>query len=349
MKRYKAIDFFCGGGGMTCGLRQAGIYVVAGIDFDKDAKETYEYNNKGSVFIHSDIRKLKIDYFEQNFHINRNDDNLIFAGCSPCQFYSIINSDKTKSLKSKDLLLDFARFVEYYKPGYVLVENVPGIRTNKESILPDFLNKLEGMGYKKIVYEVVDMCYYGVPQHRRRFSLIATRLKNTDIRLPSADKARITLDKVIGEANGFPKVKAGYRDNTDFNHTVAGLSDKSLRRLQKTRHNGGNRFDWAHDADLQLKCFVGKDNNFKDTYGRMWWDKPAPTITTKFFSISNGRFGHPDEDRALSIREGATIQTFPKDYVFKTSGITAAAKLIGNAVPPEYARRLGEVISKSHK
>ena len=181
MKRYKAIDFFCGGGGMTCGLRQAGIYVVAGIDFDKDAKETYEYNNKGSVFVYSDIRKLKIDYFEQNFHINRNDDNLIFAGCSPCQFYSIINSDKTNSLQSKDLLMDFARFVEYYAPGYILVENVPGIITNKDSVLPRFLTELKKIGYENIIYKVIDMSRYGIPQNRRRFSLIATRLKNMRI------------------------------------------------------------------------------------------------------------------------------------------------------------------------
>ena len=157
----------------------------------------------------------------------------------------------------------------------------------------------------------------------------------------------ITLDKVIGKKNGFPEVKAGYRDDSDFCHTVAGLSDKSLIRLQKTRHNGGNRLDWANEKDLQLKCFVGKDDSFKDTYGRMWWNRPAPTITTKFFSISNGRFGHPEENRAISIREGATIQTFPKNYVFKTTSIAAAAKLIGNAVPPEYARQLGEAIKKT--
>ena len=347
MKRYKAIDFFCGGGGMTCGLRQAGIYVVAGIDFDKDAKETYEYNNKGSVFIHSDIQKLKIDYFEQNFHINRNDDNLIFAGCSPCQFYSIINSDKTNSLQSKDLLMDFARFVAYYTPGYILVENVPGITTNKDSVLPQFLSELKKIGYENIIYKVIDMSRYGIPQNRRRFSLIATRLKNMRICLPVESTKMITLDKVIGKKNGFPEVKAGYRDDSDFCHTVAGLSDKSLIRLQKTRHNGGNRLDWANEKDLQLKCFVGKDDSFKDTYGRMWWNRPAPTITTKFFSISNGRFGHPEENRAISIREGATIQTFPKNYVFKTTSIAAAAKLIGNAVPPEYARQLGEAIKKT--
>ena len=229
--QYKAIDFFCGGGGMTYGLRQAGIDVIAGIDFDKDAKATYEYNNPHSTFIEVDIKELENEYFERIFKIKKKDDKLIFVGCSPCQFYSIINSDKTKSLKSKDLLLDFARFLEYYKPGYLLVENVPGITTNKESILPDFLNKLKNMGYKKVVHKVVDMGYYGVPQHRRRFSLIATRLKNMDIRLPSADKNQITLDKVIGEINVFPKVIAGHRDNTDFNLTVAVLSDISLRWL----------------------------------------------------------------------------------------------------------------------
>ena len=115
-KRYKAIDFFCGGGGMTCGLRQAGIDVIAGVDIDKEAKETYEINNKGTVFIDKDIRRVHSDYFERNFGISRNDDYLILVGCSPCQFYSIINTDKEHSLKTKDLLRNFARFIEYYRP-----------------------------------------------------------------------------------------------------------------------------------------------------------------------------------------------------------------------------------------
>lgn len=343
LNTFKAIDFFCGGGGMTCGLRQAGINVIAGVDIDKDAKTTYEYNNKGSVFIESDIRKLKRDFFEKNFDIKTNVDNLVFVGCSPCQFYSIINTDKDNSLKTKDLLKNFARFVEYYRPGYVLVENVPGILTNKQSIWPFFKSKLEKLGYKKIQYKIVDMSYYGVPQSRRRFSLIATRL-NIDISLPPPDDHQALLCDFIGEANGFERVNAGHKDLSDFNHTVAGLSDICLRRLRKTRHDGGSRLDWKNDPELQLKCFVGKDNSFIDSYGRMWWNRPAPTITTKFFSISNGRFGHPDEDRAISIREGATLQTFPKDYVFKTNNIAVSARLIGNAVPCEYAKRLGKII-----
>lgn len=342
-RSYKAIDFFCGGGGMTCGLRQAGIDVIAGVDIDNEARDTYEYNNPGTTFIETDIRNLRSNYFERKFGVTRNDDSLILVGCSPCQFYSIINTEKENSLKTKDLLRNFARFIEYYNPGYVLVENVPGILTNKQSIWPVFYKKLKDLGYNNIVYDIVDMSHYGVPQSRKRFSLIATRL-NVDIRLPKADQTQALLVDFIGESNGFPRIEAGHKDTSDFNHTVAGLSDKCLRRLRKTRHDGGSRLDWANDQDLQLRCFVGKDDCFKDSYGRMWWNKPAPTITTKFFSISNGRFGHPIEDRAISLREGATLQTFPRDYIFKSNSIATTARLIGNAVPCEYARRLGEVI-----
>ena len=346
ISQYKAIDFFCGGGGMTCGLRQAGINVVAGVDFDGDAKETYEYNNPGSVFIQADIKHLRSNYFERKFGIQKDDDSLILVGCSPCQFYSIINTNKNKALKSKDLLRNFARFIEYYRPGYILVENVPGIMTNKDSILPYFLRKINNLGYKNPEYKIVNMSRYGVPQSRRRFSLIATRLDNVTVKLPDEDNKESILVDYIGERNGFPKVCAGHKDTTAFNHTVAGLSDICLRRLMKTRHDGGNRLDWANDSELQLPCFVGKDDCFKDTFGRLWWNRPASTITTKFYSISSGRFGHPEEDRALSLREGATLQTFPKTYVFKTHSIAATAKLIGNAVPCEYARRLGETIKK---
>jgi DNA (cytosine-5)-methyltransferase 1 len=336
-----AVDFFCGGGGMTCGLRQAGIDVVAGIDFDKSVGDTYEYNNAGSKFIHADIRRLRSNYLEKHFGLQKNDDKLIFVGCSPCQYYSVINTDHTKAQQSKNLLRNFARFVEYYRPGFVLVENVPGILTNKDSILPEFLKTITKIGYDNYLYEIVDMSYYGVPQTRKRFSLIATRLPHIDLSMPPKDTEKAILQDYLGVAHGFPKITAGHKDDTAFNHTTAGLSRKSLLRLAKTNHDGGSRLCWAHDKELQLPCYIGKDDCFNDNYGRMWWKRPAPTITTKFFSVSNGRFAHPDEDRAISIREGATLQTFPVDYVFKTSSIANAAKIIGNAVPCEYARRLG--------
>ena len=343
--KFKAIDFFCGGGGMTCGLRQAGINVIAGVDFDKDAKDTYETNNLGSKFILSDIKRLRSSYFEKNFDIRKNDDHLILVGCSPCQFYSIINTDKDKSEKSKDLLGNFARFIEYYNPGYVLVENVPGLKTHKKSILPKFLEFLKRQGYT-VCEKVVDLSYYGVPQSRKRFSLIASRVSK-NVELPKPEENQSLLHDHIGIQNGFERINAGHKDDTDFNHTVAGLKPICVERLSITPHNGGNRLAWKDNSKLQLGCFIGKDDSFKDTYGRMFWNKPASTITTKFFSISNGRFAHPEEDRAISLREGATLQTFPKDYVFKTNSIAATAKLIGNAVPPEYAKRVGLSIINS--
>lgn len=344
--RFKAIDFFCGGGGMTCGLRQAGIDVIAGVDFDGNAKETYEFNNPGSTFIYKDIKNLWSNYFERNFDVKKNDDRLIMVGCSPCQYYSIINTDHSKAELSKGLLMNFARFIEYYKPGYVLVENVPGIVTNKETVLPKFLKQLEKLGYTH-KEEIIDMSQYGVPQSRRRFSLVATRLSGVEVSFPKKAEKVLTVADVLGEQNGFTPIKAGHKDTTDFQHTTAGLSPKSLQRMALTPHNGGNRLSWSDQKELQLNCYIGKNDNFKDTYGRMWWDRPAPTITTKFFSVSNGRFAHPDEDRAISIREGATLQSFPKDYVFKTTSIAGAARIIGNAVPCEYARRLGETIQQN--
>lgn len=247
------------------------------------------------------------------------------------------------------MLGDFSRFVEYYLPGFVLVENVPGIMTNKESILPFFLQKLKKNGYKNIVCNVYNLSKYGVPQTRRRFSLIASRINGINIIPPKTDASISVLKNYIGELNGFKKIPAGHKDTSEFNHTAAGLNKITLARISKTKHDGGNRLDWANDPNLQLPCFVGKNESFKDTYGRMWWNKPAPTITTKFFSLSNGRFGHPEEDRAISLREGATLQTFPKSYVFKSQSIAATAKLIGNAVPCEFARRLGISIVTSLK
>ena len=345
---FSAIDFFCGGGGMTCGLEQAGIHVIAGVDYDKSVKDTYEFNNPDSCFIFSDIKRLRSSFFEEKLGIRKSDDNLIFVGCSPCQFYSAINTDRSKAKNTKNLLMSFVRFVDYYRPGYVLVENVPGIETNKDSILPKFLKKLINIGYTTIVKDVVDLSYYGVPQSRKRFSLIATRLAGVNVCLPLPEKEPSILKDFIGEANGFPRISAGHKDASPFYHSCSALSMINMRRIKKTRHNGGSRLEWSNDPELQLPCYVGKDDSFTDNYGRMAWNKPSPTITTKFMSISNGRFGHPEEDRALSVREGASIQTFPKSYVFKTTSMRDAARIIGNAVPCEYAKRLGLAIIDNH-
>ncbi len=347
-KKLKAIDFFCSGGGMSFGLQQAGVDVIAGIDFDPDCKDTYETNIVGAKYILADVGKLKEKDLSKEVDIKKDDDNLIMVGCSPCQYWTIIRTNKDKSQKSKNLLHEFHRFVKYYNPGYVVVENVPGIlNKHKESGLDRFVKGLKKRGYA-VHYEVVNLNEYGIPETRKRFSLIANRVTSKEI-FPKPDNSCPTVADFIGKRNGFAKISAGHKDDTDFIHSVAGLSDTNIKRLKLTPKNGGTRQAWAN-TDLQINAYKKKDGNisFNDTYGRMSWDKPAPTITTKFFSISNGRFAHPEENRAISLREGATLQTFPKTYKFIGNSIVTIARMIGNAVPPLFAKQIGKTIIKNH-
>ncbi|MBE2281507.1 MAG: DNA cytosine methyltransferase [Ignavibacteriaceae bacterium] len=269
-------------------------------------------------------------------------DSMLFIGCSPCQYWSVIRTKRDKSFETKNLLGDFKKFVDHYRPGYIVIENVPGIKSKRdESGLDDFLKFLFNNKYN-YDYGIINANDYGVPQTRKRFLLIASRVKT--VSLPKKKRGRkATVKKFIGVKNGFLKVKAGNIDKTDFMHTVAGLEQINIDRLNKTKKNGGTRDGWADDDTLQLETYK-KHDGFKDVYGRMSWDKAGPTITTKFFSLSNGRFGHPEELRAISLREGATLQTFPKKYLFKHASIAGNARLIGNAVPPELSFRIGKSI-----
>ncbi|WP_261512743.1 DNA cytosine methyltransferase [Chryseobacterium paludis] len=347
-KKIKAVDFFCSGGGMSCGMLQAGIEVVAGIDHDISCKDTYEANINGAEFIQADVFELQEKALEDKLKLKRNDDNLLLIGCSPCQFWSIINTDKKKSKKSKDLLKEFRRFVEYFNPGYVVVENVPGVlRRKNESGLEDFILWLRTNGYK-VHANIHEVSNYGVPQHRKRFTLIANRVNSEEVKPIALNTEKITVRDVLGEHNGFPKVKQGNKDESDFMHSVSGLNELNLERLSLTPHDGGTRLAYVNDERLAPPCHYKKINGFKDIYGRMYWDKPSPTITTKFFSFSNGRFGHPEEDRAISLREGATLQSFPKTYKFVGSSTEKISRMIGNAVPPTYAKAIGKAIIQNY-
>lgn len=338
---------------MTHGLKQAGIKVLAGIDIDAKCKETYEYNNAPARFIEADLEKLTPSSLEKSIKfddgsevkIEKNDDDLLFVGCSPCQYWSIINTDRTKSENSKNLLEDFQKFVEYFNPGYVVIENVPGIFSKADSPLKIFIKFLEDKNYF-VDKDIIKVSDYGVPQTRKRFVLIASRVKKISLPAPVEDKS-LTVRNFIGDEKKFPKITEGHKDNTDSCHITAGLSETNLKRLDLTKSDGGTREGWQ-DTDLQLAVYKNnKDNKkfrFREIYGRMFWDKPAPTITTRFYSLSNGRFAHPEQNRAISLREGATLQTFPFDYVFKANTVTDISRIIGNAVPPELARRIGKAI-----
>jgi DNA (cytosine-5)-methyltransferase 1 len=348
VSKLKAVDFFCSGGGMSYGMTQAGIKVLAGIDFDISCKETYEANIHGAEFIHADVSNLKEKELEYRLGLKKNDNDLILIGCSPCQFWSIINTDKEKSAKSKDLLKEFRRFVEFFNPGYVVVENVPGVLRKKyESGLEEFIKWLENNNYK-VYFDVHEVSEYSVPQHRKRFTLIANRVTDKQLHPIKIKDKKLTVRDVLGEHNGIPRIDAGEQHAQLSLHRAAGLKEINLRRLSATLKDGGTRLSYADNEELAPDCHKNDKINFKDTYGRMWWDKPSPTITTKFFSISNGRFAHPDENRAISLLEGAILQSFPKDYKFKTNSLEKTARMIGNAVPPKYATAIGKAIIQNH-
>jgi len=230
-KKLKAIDFFCSGGGMSFGLQQAGIDIIAGIDFDPECKETYEANIKGAKYILADVEKLKEEDLLKELEIKKNDNSLVLVGCSPCQYWTIIRTNKNKSRKSKNLLHEFYRFVKFYNPGYVVVENVPGILNKyKESGLDKFVKDLEKRSYA-VHYEVVNLNKYGVPETRKRFSLIANRVTDEKI-FPKPNNSCPTVADFIGKKNGFTKASAGHKNSTDFMDTVAGLSKKKYRKVK---------------------------------------------------------------------------------------------------------------------
>ncbi|NLR58908.1 DNA cytosine methyltransferase [Chitinophaga polysaccharea] len=341
-----AVDFFCGAGGVTCGFSKAGIKVLGGIDMDLSCKETYEKNNKGSKFIHKDISKYSPEELETDLGVKPNDDKMVFIGCSPCQYYTIIHTSKDKSAKSKLLLEDFRKFIDYFRPGFIFIENVPGLDTKQGSPLEYFKSFISQIGYA-FDDKVVNATAFNIPQNRKRYVLVASRLaSDIKVLIPKRKKIRTVRDS-IGKTQSLKPIAAGNKDSTKLQHTSAGLTEINLRRLMKTPLDGGTRLAWKDDNELQLPCYEGKDEMFFDVYGRMHWDMPAPTITTKFYSISNGRFGHPEQNRAISLREGAILQSFPTSYRFYHSSIERIARMIGNAVPPNMAKEIGKLIIKS--
>jgi DNA (cytosine-5)-methyltransferase 1 len=345
-KQLKAVDFFCGAGGVTCGFKNIGIKVIGGLDIDPKFKDTYEFNNKGSVFVNKDVSNLNPKELKKLLSIKKNEDDLIFVGCSPCQYYSNLKSDKTKSKANRLLLEDFKEFVLYYKPGFVLIENVPGLQTKSGSPLHKFKSTLKKEGYT-FDQKVLNAKYFGVPQKRKRFILIATRLF-TKIELPRQTRNKrkiVTVAQAIGDYKKFPPVNHGFKDETDFQHSVAKLSDLNLQRVNKTPKNGGSRKVWEKNEKLQLDCYKNHDGHY-DVYGRLFWNKPSPTITTRFNYTSTGRYSHPEQNRALSLREGATLQSFPLDYKFHSTSQGAIAIMIGNAVPPKLAEAIGNSVLK---
>lgn len=356
MKKIKAIDLFSGCGGVSIGLMQAGFDVVSAVEIDKDAVTAYENYPllKNVNVLQEDICKLSGSKILQAGGINPNELYLL-SGCPPCQKFSmqnrINNSDETKIDEVKKLLMQYLRIIEELYPPFILMENVPGIRSSFGGrILNEFIDRLQNnRGDNKKRYfvksNVVNAADYGVPQARKRFVLHAIRYdlyevlsaKGLSWDLPQRTHSKNGQDglpkwvTVRAAFEGLPAISAGqrYSDDKIKNHDCANLSSVNIRRMQIIRANGGTRTSLP--PDLVLNCHK-EYSGHTDVYGIMNPDEPSPTITGGCLSYSKGRFGHPFEDRAISAREAARLQTFPDDYIFGES-LTKTALQIGNAVP----------------
>lgn len=342
--RFEVVDLFCGIGGLSYGLKTVGFHILAGYDLDWTCQYAYE-TNTGGKFNYRDVNTITGEEINKLYSKRKNTIRVL-AGCAPCQpFSSYAFKNKQKDPNKYDLLYQFGRLVEEVRPDIVTMENVTQILNFKaKPVLQDFIDKLKSLGYS-VDARPVYCPDYGIPQTRKRLVLLASKLGDIKLIPPTHDKAHyITLREIIGN---LPPLADGETSPNDPLHRAKSLTPINKQRIKATPYGGSWR-DWPDE--LKLQCHKTKRGaSFGSVYGRMVWEKPAPTMTTQCTGLGNGRFGHPEQNRAITAREAALIQTFPMNYKFfedeKNVSIVKASRYIGNAVPP----RLGEVIAVSIK
>lgn len=333
-----AVDLFCGAGGLSYGLQQAGVPVVAGVDLDSDCRYAFETNTEAS-FLKMDVTDLTAD------HLNglwAGSEIRVLVGCAPCQPFSPYRrGTDTSNEKQWPLLDEFGRLAAETLPDVLSMENVT--RIGSTTVFKQFVDTLRDAEYH------VDWlsCHgpnYGLPQSRRRLVLLASRLGPIHVpRSSTRAGSPATVREAIGE---LPAIEAGSRDPDDPLHAARALSDINMRRIRASAP-GGTWRDWPDE--LRAACHRRDTGaSFQSVYARMEWDKPSPTITTLAHNFGTGRFGHPEQDRPISLREAAMLQGFPRKYKFAAPGepvfFKRLGRLIGNAVPPPLARAVGDAV-----
>lgn len=335
----RLVDFFSGCGGTSAGFRAAGLRVLAGIDNDDASGLTFKRNFPEARFIGTDIREMVPSDLDEILEAGENS-SLVFSACAPCQPFSKQRRGSRRGDDRAPLLLELLRFISSFLPACIFIENVPGLQAglDSESPLHQFQVSVEDLGYHFHI-AIVSSASYGVPQRRQRLVALASRLG--DIGIPAATHGPGTAHPEYSTVKEYiadlPPLKAGQEDASVPNHRAAGLSELNLRRIRATPQGGG-REDWP--LKLLPPCHANGYAGHTDVYGRMAWDAPASGLTTRCISYSNGRFGHPDQDRAISVREAACLQTFPRDFVFEGSW-EAMGRQVGNAVPVRLAEIFG--------
>lgn len=332
----KIVDLFCGIGGLTHGLQQVGIDVEAGYDIDASCRYAYEKNNR-ATFYQKDIGKLAATEIEAHW---ANSPIRVLVGCAPCQPFS--NYTQKRKVNGKWILLyEFSRLIADTKPDIISMENVAQLLAfAKAPIFQDFHDTLDSLGYF-IDFRIVNCADYGVPQFRKRLVLLASKRGPISLLEPThSPDTYVTVRKAIGH---LPAIEHGQSCETDFLHRSNRLTPLNYRRILSTREGGGWK-DW--DESLILKCHKKESGKtYTSVYGRMKWDEPSPTITTHCNGIGNGRFGHPDQHRAISLREAAILQSFPDDYAFvrdrSSLNVRRLSAHLGNAVPVGIGKVIG--------
>lgn len=331
-----AVDLFCGVGGLTHGLGRAGIKVNLGVDLDPACRFPMEANND-VAFLEQDVATLSPKVINAAFKAAP---FTLLAGCAPCQPFSSYSQSARKKGPHQDweLLRAFSELVLSVRPTLVTMENVPPLL--KQPIFKEFVASLMNQGYC-VDFAIVDGRNIGLPQRRQRLVLVASQLG--PISIPEADKPVVTVRDTIAE---LPKIDAGSSAPEDPLHASASLSEKNLKRIKHSKP-GGTWRDWPEE--LVAACHSrSSGSTYPSVYGRMEWDQPSPTMTTQCYGFGNGRFGHPEQNRAISLREASMLQSFPRDYAFTKDNaqinFNTLGRLIGNAVPVLLGEYIGETL-----
>ncbi len=345
------IDLFSGAGGLSYGLKEAGLEIKAAVEIDKIASKTYK-KNIGDIILTKDIKDVSgLELLE--FAGIKKGEMFVMAGCPPCQGFSSVGPRNENDVRNQ-LVFQFTRLINETEPWFIIMENVPGMAKGiGKKIFAEVKKELKKEYF--IQSDILDSANYGVPQHRKRLVLHGIKKDVFKKFLPD-DFDQLLPEPTHGDPNNtdsglkkwntvsiikdLPKLKAGEGIKEIPNHRTMGLSSKNIERIKNTPPNGGSRTSWPES--LVLNCHKGKVG-YNDVYGRMNFDDLAPTITAGCLSYSKGRFGHPEQDRAISAREASRLQTFSDDFEFEGS-LSDIGKQIGNAVPPKLAKASGKHI-----
>lgn len=335
------IDLFCGAGGLTYGLQKAGIRIVAGIDLDPACEFPFTSNN-GTHFIKADVRQLTARRLSRLYPSGA---IRLLAGCAPCRPFSPFRRGTVNwNLDEWGLLREFSRLVEGLRPELVTMENVPGLASRR--MFRQFIQTLRTLGYH-VDWKSVYCPRLGIPQHRRRLVLLASLIGS--VKVPSGSLSPEEYRTVRETIASLPSLAAGETDPRDRLHKARSVTETNLRRLRSSRP-GGSWKDWA--KELRAPCHRKKTGStYQSVYSRMVWDEPSPTITTQAYNFGTGRFGHPAQDRSITLREAALLQTFPRHYRFVEPRarvfLARVGRLIGNAVPPRLALFVGKELMRA--